>query len=257
MIIEPVRKSILVRATPEHTFATFAAGAWWPKGHSILPESSPRVKLTFEPPPNGRWYETGTDGTQCDWGKVLAWDPPRRILLGWQLNGNFEYDPSATLELEVNFTPEGGGTRVNLEHRDFELYAETGQRLRDSVGSDDGWSGLLSELAKTAETVVKAAPRYFVCKLITPRPTFMQDMSEAEGAALGAHVGYWTALSDKGQALVFGPVGDPAGVWGLGILTAPDEATAQKIAAEDPAITSGLGFKCEVFPMLRTIVGKM
>jgi len=260
MSIEPVRKNVLVRAAPERAFAVFTAGAWWPKEHSILASGSPRREIVIEPRAGGRWYEVGEDRTECDWGRVLVWEPPRRMILGWQINGNFEFDPSATTEVEVNFIPEGEGTRVGLEHRGFELYA-TGQDLRDAVGGDNGWAGLLKllatkiESAPPAEAMSGTSPiQYFVCKLIPPRPTFMDDMSEAEGKALGAHIGYWTALLEKKSVLIFGPVSDPTGVWGLGVLTASDEAEARKIAQDDPVITSGLGFKCEVYPMLRAVV---
>ena len=254
MKIEPVRKQITVEAPPEHAFAVFQGGAWWPKNHSILASGSPRRELVIEPKPGGRWYEIGEDDSQCDWGKVLAWDPPRRMLLGWQINGNFEADPSAMSEVEVIFTPEGDQTRVELEHRGFEAHGKTGQDLRDSVGSDNGWSGLLQKFGETASAKPKPACRYFVCKLITPRPTFMEDMSEAEGAALGAHVQYWTELLEKKKVLLFGPVGDPAGVWGLGIVAASDEKEVDALAKNDPAIASGLGFDYQVMPMLRAVV---
>ena len=144
MSIEPVRKNVLVRAAPERAFAVFTAGAWWPKEHSILASGSPRREIVIEPRAGGRWYEVGEDRTECDWGRVLVWEPPRRMILGWQINGNFEFDPSATTEVEVNFIPEGEGTRVGLEHRGFEdeaLRAYTQalaiapglQSLRDSV----------------------------------------------------------------------------------------------------------------------------
>ena len=101
-----------------------------------------------------------------------------------------------------------------------------------------------------------AETRYFVCKLVPPRATFMQDMSDAEGEALGAHIAYWTQLLEEGKVVLFGPVGDPAGVWGLGVVRAADETEAEKLASEDPSITSGLGFKYECFPMLRTVLSK-
>ncbi len=145
-IIEPVRKSILVNAAPERAFAIFRIGTWWPKQHSILASGSPQKQVVIEAQAGGRWYEIGEDGTQCDWGKVLACEPPRRLLLAWQLNGEFKYDPSAMTEVEVTFTPEGEATRVELEHRGFENYA-SGQALRDAVAGDEGWMGLLKLLA--------------------------------------------------------------------------------------------------------------
>jgi hypothetical protein len=204
----------------------------------------------------GRWYETGEDGTECQWGSVLICEPPKRIVMTWQLNGNFEIETSNATEVEVNFVADGEGTQVTLEHRFFERF-ETGQQLRDSVGSDNGWSGLLKAFGAKIEAPTEKPLRHFVCKLITPRPTFMSDMSPEEGAALGSHVAYWTGLVNDKRVTLFGPVGDPAGVWGLGILLATDEKEALRIANDDPVISSGFGFRCEVFPMLRAVVGSL
>ena len=252
MKIEPVRKSILVEATPEHTFAVFQEGSWWPKEHTLIASGSPRRQLVVEPKVGGRWFEIGEDDSQCNWGRVLAWEPPRRMVLGWQINGRFEADPSGTSEVEIHFIPEGEATRVELEHRGFEKHGDTGQDLRDAVGGDSGWSGLLQKLGDKA--AAKQAARYFVCKLITPRADFMETMSETEGAVLGAHVAYWTGMLGQKKALLFGPVGDPAGAWGLGIVTAADDKEAEALAKADPAITSGLGFDYRVMPMLRTVL---
>ena len=254
MIIPPLRKSILVHATAKHVFATFTQGGWWPKQHSILASGTPQKAVIVEPRVGGRWYEVGDDGSECVWGRVLAIEPPRRLLLTWQINGDFELDPSAASEVEVLFVPEAEGTRVTLEHRNFEAFATTGQKLRDAVDQDGGWSGLLQLLAQASEAKQPSPTRYFFCKLIPPRPTFMEDMNDAEGEALGAHVAYWTGRIAQKKAIVFGPVGDPTGVWGMGILAVSDEDEARQIAMEDPAITSGLGFQFEMLPMLQSVV---
>ena len=150
MIILPVRKNVLVHTTPERAFEVFIAGSWWPLEHSILASASPRKKLVIEPRVGGRWFEIGEDSTECDWGCVLVWEPPRRLVLGWQINGNFERDASATTEVEVTFLAVKEGTRVELEHRGFEGYAATGQQLRDAVDSDNGWTGVLKKFAEVA-----------------------------------------------------------------------------------------------------------
>jgi uncharacterized protein YndB with AHSA1/START domain/uncharacterized protein YciI len=248
MTLEPVRKSIFVQAAPQRTWEVFLAGSWWPRSHSVLASGSPQISVTVEPRVGGRWYETGEDGSQCDWGNVLACDPPRRLVLTWMLNGNFERDPDSITEVEVTFAEEDGGTLVTLEHRGFDKIA-TGEQLRKAVDSDHGWGTIIGGLAKAL-----APSRYFVCQLITPRPTFMQDMNEAEGAALGAHIGYWKKLMGEGRVPIFGPVGDPAGVWGLGVLKALNENEARQVAEADPAITAGVGFGYRVHPMLQAVV---
>ena len=100
-----------------------------------------------------------------------------------------------------------------------------------------------------------SAPQaYFLYKLIPPRPTFDEDMTEEEGAVMGEHVSYWGRLIEDGTAIVFGPVGDPEGVWGLGVLTVADEDAAQAIGRSDPAVLSGVA-SFAVHPMPATIVG--
>ena len=89
---------------------------------------------------------------------------------------------------------------------------------------------------------------HFLYKLIPPRPTFDRDMSEAEGAIMGRHVAYWQELIDGGTALVFGPVTDPAGAWGLAVLEAESDEKVRALGNADPAVASGLA-RFEVCPM--------
>jgi hypothetical protein len=148
----PIRKSITVKAAREHAFAVFARGAWWPKKNSLL--ASPLKETVIEPRAGGRWYERGEDGSECDWGKVLAWEPPARMLLAWQLNGRFQYDPDLITEVEVTFTAVGAKlTRVDLEHRYFERAGDTAEALRQGVDSPAGWSGTLEGFRQEAEAM--------------------------------------------------------------------------------------------------------
>ena len=101
-------------------------------------------EAVIEPRAGGRWFERGQDGSECDVGKVLVWEPPGRLILGWQLNSKFKYDPSITTEVEVRFTADGAGaTLVELEHRNLERYGELGEAVRQQVGAPNGWGGLL------------------------------------------------------------------------------------------------------------------
>ena len=83
--------------------------------------------------------------------------------------------------------------------------------------------------------------RYFVYRLIPPRPTFHLDMSEEERAIMQRHVAYWTAHKDAGRVLIFGPVVSEAGSWGLGVIRVRDESEVAPLIDGDPAISSGLG----------------
>jgi uncharacterized protein YndB with AHSA1/START domain len=146
----PVRKSIQVKASQERAFDIFTArmGRWWIKGHSI--NSSPQQDVIVEPRAGGRWYERGEDGSQCDWGHVIAWDPPRRVVFAWQINSEWRFDPSLVTEVEIRFTSEGANaTRVDLEHRNIDRFGEKAAATRASLDSDGGWSGLLKAYAET------------------------------------------------------------------------------------------------------------
>jgi uncharacterized protein YndB with AHSA1/START domain len=151
--IAPVRRSVFVEAPPERAFEIFTAGfaTWWPKSHSVV--EADQEGAYIEPVAGGRWYERGVDGTECDWGRVLAFEPPGRLLLSWQLDQEFEPDPdpSTASEVEVTFTREGVGTRVVLEHRGFERRADGGAQVAESVAGEGGWSGLLVAYAEAAQ----------------------------------------------------------------------------------------------------------
>lgn len=91
---------------------------------------------------------------------------------------------------------------------------------------------------------------YFLCR--PPRATFPADMSPQEAETMKRHVVYWTALLDKGTAIVFGPVADPKGAWGVGIVSVKDEAELRELQASDPAVLQ-IGMRCEAFPMPRAV----
>lgn len=143
----PVRHSVHVKATAAKAFEVFTAGMnnWWLRSHKIGPADLKTVMV--EPRSGGRWYEIDTDGSECDWGKVLAWEPPHRLLLGWQIRPEFKYDPNLITEVEITFVADGDGTRVTLEHRDLERFGDKAEAMRGAVNS--GWPALLGEFAKT------------------------------------------------------------------------------------------------------------
>ena len=108
-----VRKSITVNASLEHAFEVFTAGfdSWWPREHHI--GSSPMTEAVIESRAGGRCYAKQVDGTECDWGRILTWDPPHRFVLAWQINSDWVYEPdlAKSSEVEVRFSPVPGGTR--------------------------------------------------------------------------------------------------------------------------------------------------
>lgn len=147
-----VRKTISVDAPQERAFKIFTEGmdTWWPReGKSI--GAQPLEAAVLEPRAGGRWYERDVDGSECDWGRVLTWDPPKRIVLAWQINGEWAYDPDFVTEVEVRFIAEGANrTRVELEHRDLERFGDQAETIRRAFDSPDGWTGLLENFAQAA-----------------------------------------------------------------------------------------------------------
>jgi hypothetical protein len=138
---------VLVRATPERAFSLFTGrmGRWWPRTHTT--NTAPIADVIIEPRAGGRWFERGIDGSERDWGHVIAWEPPGRILLGWQLSPQWRFDPTLITEVELRFIPEGALTRVELEHRHLERYGEAAAKMRDTVSSPNGWPGILQGYA--------------------------------------------------------------------------------------------------------------
>ncbi|MBV9006768.1 MAG: SRPBCC family protein [Solirubrobacterales bacterium] len=140
--ITSVQSSIDVQAPIERAFEVFTEdiGSWWPPDHHIL--EAELDGMVFEPRVGGNVYDRGTDGSECRWARVLAYDPPHRFVISWDigLDWKVETDPAKTSEIEVRFTSEGPDrTHVELEHRNLGRHGEGWERMRDAVGSDGGW----------------------------------------------------------------------------------------------------------------------
>lgn len=149
----PIRRTLQVHASAERAFDVFVGhmGSWWLKSHSLL--QSAQKDVIVEPRTGGRWYEVGEDGDERMWGRVIEWDRPARIVLAWQLTADWEYDPAFETTVEVRFTAEGDGTRVDFEHRDLERYGARAEELRGGyeTGMDGGWGLLLEDYRKAVE----------------------------------------------------------------------------------------------------------
>jgi uncharacterized protein YndB with AHSA1/START domain len=131
-------------------FFTDSFGSWWPAEYHI--GHADMATAILEPREGGRWYERGVDGTECDWGRVLAWEPPHRLVVTWQINGQWQYDtdPEHASEIEVRFTPDGPEqTVVVLEHRHIDRLV-AGQAIHDTILSGGGWTAILELFAKAA-----------------------------------------------------------------------------------------------------------
>ena len=144
--IPPITGSATVGVPLEQAFRVFTGsfGTWWPREFHI--GQAEMAEAILEPREGGRWYERGVDGSECDWGRVLEWEPPARVLLAWHLDADWKYDPdpAKSTALEVQFISEGpAATRVELVHRGFEVHGERSQEVHGGIDSPEGWSGLL------------------------------------------------------------------------------------------------------------------
>lgn len=146
----PVRRSIHVAVSPAKAFDFFTSrmGRWWTPGHTLNPATT-QADVVVEPRAGGRWYEVGADGSTCQWGKVLAWEPPERLLLAWQIDGTWKYNSDFVTEVELRFTADGAGTRVELEHRNLERYGEAAAATAAML--DGGWLTDLARFGALAE----------------------------------------------------------------------------------------------------------
>lgn len=149
MTIAPVVVSVRVGAPPERAFVVFSRdiGRWWP--HALAVGAKPLVDVVIEPHNGGRWFERDEDGTETSWGKVLSWDPPGRLLLGWQLNSHFAFDPDFLTEVELTFAPDGsGGSTVTLEHRNLERFGADAEKIAGQIGG--GWPRIIGHFVDFA-----------------------------------------------------------------------------------------------------------
>jgi len=109
------------------------------------------VERVFEPRVGGQVYDRGADGSECHWARVLAYEPPDRVVISWDISPQWqiETDPERTSEVEVRFTSETPDrTRVELEHRNLDRHGEGWEQTRESVAGDGGWSGCLRRFAE-------------------------------------------------------------------------------------------------------------
>jgi len=146
-VVEPVRRTVTVDRPVEDAFRVFTdgIGKWWAlEVHSLSLDrtGAPAQTAVMEGRVGGRLYERMSDGNEADWGKLLVWEPPHRVAFEWHVTGT-------PTEVEVRFTPQGGGTRVDLVHSGFDRLEDPERRRR---GYDEGWALGLERYAEAANT---------------------------------------------------------------------------------------------------------
>jgi uncharacterized protein YndB with AHSA1/START domain len=145
-----VRHEVVVEAPIERAFSVFTNdfGAFKPREHNMLAVDI--AETIFEPHTGGHLYDRGVDGSECRWARVLAYEPPDRVVISWDITPHWqiETDPDKTSEVEVQFiaeTPER--TRVVLEHRNLDRHLEGWEAVREGVDSEAGWPLYLQRYA--------------------------------------------------------------------------------------------------------------
>lgn len=136
-----VTTSTEVQAPIEHAFRVFTEGigTWWNPDHHIL--QAELAEMEFEPRVGGHIIDRGTDGSECRWSRVLAYEPPQRVCFSWDINLRWEIesDPAKASEIEVTFTADGPDrTQVVLVHRHLDRHGDGWEGMRDAIGS--GWN---------------------------------------------------------------------------------------------------------------------
>jgi hypothetical protein len=145
-----IHKEIIVNASQEHAFKVFTEGfdSWWPR---VQHRGKPPLKeFMLEPHLGGRWYEIYIDGSECEWGRVLVWEPHSRFVLSWQLTEEYEFDPNLRTEVEVTFKLlDASKTRVVLKHKYLDRFGKNASEI--TKDKDTGWSVIMPLYAAAAE----------------------------------------------------------------------------------------------------------
>ena len=148
-----VRTQIVVEVPIERAFSIFTGkfDSIKPREHNMLAVDI--AETVFEPREGGRIYDRGVDGSECQWARVLAFEPPNRVVFSWDISPQWqiESDPDKTSEVEVRFISETPDrTRVELEHRNLDRHGEGWEGTREGVRSGDGWPLYLQRFAELA-----------------------------------------------------------------------------------------------------------
>jgi uncharacterized protein YndB with AHSA1/START domain len=145
--VAPIVHSTTVKAAPDRAFEIFTKhmGRWWGVGRTL--GQAPHRDMVVEPHEGGKWYEIDANGKEIRWGTVAAWEPGSRLLLNWQVNSKFTFDPDFSTDVEITFTAAPhGGTVVRLEHRNLERFGADTEKFAGML--EGGWLGHL-EAVKT------------------------------------------------------------------------------------------------------------
>jgi uncharacterized protein YndB with AHSA1/START domain len=240
--------SVEIEAPPERVYRALTDSSeivrWWGSDELYWTK-----RWTSDLRVGGKWRADGlgSDGHAfAVEGEFLEIDPPRKLVHTWKP----DWDGGAVTTVSYSLEPIAQGTRVTVRHDGF------GDRAESCRNHGTGWERVLAWLAMFSAPQPEPLP-VFLCRLVAPRPSFAPpphgDMNAEERALMGEHMAYWMQHLNAGNVIVFGPVGDPEGPWGLGIVRAKDLAALQAFQEGDPVIRSGRGFRFVTLPMIKAV----
>jgi len=230
-----------IAVAPERVFralTTEELTKWW--GADDMYRTT---KFAMDARPGGHWRSEGrgVDGTDFHVeGEVLEVDPPTKLVHTWKPS----WEPGPATKVAYTLEPIDGGTRVTIRHSGF-------TNPQSCEGHGQGWIRVLEWLS--GHLASASDDRFFLLRLIAPRPTFPLDMTADERAVMESHGKYLAGKLAEGTVIAFGPVMDPAGAWGMGLVRAKDEAAARALTETDPVILSNRGFRYEILPIARLV----
>jgi len=252
-----VRTSVEVNVAPARAFHLFTTeiGAWWDADKHIL--QAPLAEMEFEPFVGGQIIDRGTDGSECRWARVLAYDPPHRVVFSWDIDVHWqiETDHARCSEIEITFTAvTGGRTRVELTHRHLDRHGPGWESMRDAVAggwSLDGFAALagrerVGELPTISDETMHARLRQakpYTLALLHATDTCVRPDVDA---TIWEHGRRNMALVEAGELLIVIPVSDQSGLAGIGVF-AGDINRVAAILDGDPGVQAGI-FRYELHP---------
>lgn len=241
-----VLATVDIMVPPERVFAALSDGneisRWWGS-----PDLYTTDKWIADFRVGGKWRADGTGAGGKPFfveGEFLEIERPWRIVQTWEPG----WDPGLMTVVRYQLSAIDGGTRLVVRHSGF------GERRESCEGHSNGWVRVLGWLTSHLSPKPEPEPAlYFLARLLPPRPSFMMDMSAEDRQMMREHSAYWRGHQEAGKMLIYGPVADPGGGWGMGVMKVSSEAEMRELQAGDPAIRSGRGLRYENLPMLAAV----
>jgi uncharacterized protein YndB with AHSA1/START domain len=239
-----VLATVEIAAPPERVFQALVRSEdvlrWWGADNAHrTTEWEADVRL------GGKWRAAGTMSTGQDYtvvGEFTEVAPPRKLVFTWRPDWDAPNETRVTYLLDAI----DQGTRLTLRHEGF------ADRIAACRNHTSGWERVLTWLQGDLRPTVPPF-QYFLFKLLPPRPTFMADMTREELTLMQLHGVYWAGKLAEGKTIAFGPVADPSGGWGMGLLRVANAGEVDGLTSNDPVMLAQKGFRYEVFSMPRAV----